>query len=100
MRGVEQVHVQVTPWLSHVFRLYDGDRHLEFEWKAGPLPTHDGGMQVMTLMLIHCQIIMMRAVEFITIVIVHDDGNDVDYTLSADRNNHSNYIIGTTTRRH
>jgi hypothetical protein len=44
--GYAQVHVQVTPWLSHVFRLYDGARHLEFEWEAGPLPTDDGGMQV------------------------------------------------------
>ena len=52
MRGGAQVRVQVTPWLSHVFRLYDGARHLEFEWKAGPLPTDDGGMQVMILMLL------------------------------------------------
>jgi hypothetical protein len=99
MRGYEQVHVQVTPWLSHVFRLYDGDLHLEFEWQAGPLPTDDGGMQVMTLMLIHCEIIMMMAVEFIAIVIVHDDCNNVDHTLSANRNNHTNYIA-TTTRPH
>ncbi len=92
------MHVQVTPWLSHVFRLYDGDRHLEFEWQAGPLPTDDGGMQVITL-LIHCEIIMMMAVEFIAIVIVYDDGNNDDYTSSANRNNHTTYI-GTTTRRH
>jgi hypothetical protein len=43
---VKQVHVQVTPWLSHIFRLYDGARHVEFEWEAGPLPEDDGGMQV------------------------------------------------------
>ena len=52
MQGDAQVHVQVTPWLSHVFRLYDGARHLEFEWEAGPLPTDDGGMQVMMLLLL------------------------------------------------
>ncbi len=46
IEGYAQVHVQVTPWLSHVFRLYDGARHVEFEWEAGPLPTDDGGMQV------------------------------------------------------
>ena len=46
MEGYTQVHVQVTPWLSHVFRLYDGARHVEFEWEAGPLPTDDGGIQV------------------------------------------------------
>ncbi len=43
------MHVQVTPWLSHVYRLYDGARHVEFEWEAGPLPTEDGGMQVREL---------------------------------------------------
>jgi hypothetical protein len=42
----------VTPWLSHVFRLYDGARHVEFEWEAGPLPMDDGGMQVMLLKLL------------------------------------------------
>ena len=41
-----QVHVQVTWWLSHVFRLYEGARVVEFEWEAGPLPTDDGGLQV------------------------------------------------------
>ena len=48
-----QVHVQVTPWLSHVFRLYDNVRHLEFEWEAGPLPRDGGGMQVMMLMMFY-----------------------------------------------
>ena len=52
-RTHEQVHVQVTPWLRHIFRLYDGASHVEFEWEAGPLPTDDGGMQVVMLMLIH-----------------------------------------------
>jgi hypothetical protein len=36
-----------------VFRLYDNARHLEFEWEAGPLPTDDGGMQVMMLMMFY-----------------------------------------------
>ncbi len=45
--------------MSHVFRLYEGARVVEFEWEAGPLPTDDGGMQVVVVVVVVVMMMMM-----------------------------------------
>ena len=35
---VQEIHQVFSDWASQVIRLYDDDRHAEFEWTVGPIP--------------------------------------------------------------
>ncbi|XP_049776423.1 lysosomal alpha-mannosidase-like [Schistocerca cancellata] len=39
---VEEVHQTFSDWISQVIRIYKTEKHIEFEWLVGPIPTEDG----------------------------------------------------------
>ncbi|XP_058452835.1 lysosomal alpha-mannosidase-like [Malaya genurostris] len=39
---VQEVHQIFNEWVSQVIRVYEHDRHVEFEWLVGPIPIEDG----------------------------------------------------------
>ncbi|XP_068085422.1 lysosomal alpha-mannosidase-like [Anabrus simplex] len=39
---VEEVHQQISSWVSQIMRIYKEENHVEFDWIVGPLPTDDG----------------------------------------------------------
>ncbi|XP_047001000.1 lysosomal alpha-mannosidase-like [Schistocerca americana] len=38
---VEEVHQTFSDWISQVIRIYKTEKHIEFEWLVGPIPTED-----------------------------------------------------------
>ncbi|XP_049857093.1 lysosomal alpha-mannosidase-like [Schistocerca gregaria] len=38
---VEEVHQTLSDWISQVIRVYKTEKHIEFEWLVGPVPTED-----------------------------------------------------------
>ncbi|XP_059486976.1 lysosomal alpha-mannosidase-like [Neocloeon triangulifer] len=38
---VQEVHQKFSFWATQVIRIYKGNKHVEFEWLVGPIPTED-----------------------------------------------------------
>ncbi|XP_049791934.1 lysosomal alpha-mannosidase-like [Schistocerca nitens] len=39
---VEEIHQTFNDWVSQVIRVHKDEKHIEFEWLVGPIPTEDG----------------------------------------------------------
>ncbi|GLT27153.1 hypothetical protein SLA2020_021770 [Shorea laevis] len=46
---LDEVHQQLSPWISQVTRVYKGKEHAEVEFSIGPIPVDDGiGKEIIT----------------------------------------------------
>ena len=65
-KKLTEIHQVYNDWISQTIRLYDGARHVEFEWQVGPIETSD---------LISREVIMRFASDLNSAGIFYTDSN-------------------------